>query len=223
MTVPTDQETTYERASFGGSLRRGQRPAVLVVDLTLGFTDPSEAFGSELTAEVEATRRVLDAARERGHLIIFSTVGYDLTFRDAGVALQKAPRGREMAVGSSSTVLDPRLGRRENEVVILKRAPSALFGTSVPAILMGNRIDTVVLCGAVTSGCIRATCIDLYSYGLPTLIPRDCVGDRAPGPHEANLYDMQAKYADVITSTEAIEYLLNVGTTRSPAEASTSA
>jgi maleamate amidohydrolase len=220
MTIPSDQATTYERASFGGALRRGDRPAVLVVDLTLGFTDPSEAFGSDLTAEVEATRRVLDAARERGHLIIFSTVGFDPTFRDAGVALQKAPRGREMMVGSASTTLDPRLGRRDDEVVILKRAPSALFGTSVPAILLGNRIDTVVLCGAVTSGCIRATCVDLYSYGLPTLIPRDCVGDRAPGPHEANLYDMHAKYADVITSSDAIEYLSRVGGPRGSAEAS---
>jgi N-formylmaleamate deformylase len=221
MTIPREQEMTYESASFGGSLRRGERPAVLVVDLTLGFTDPVEAFGSELTAVVDATRLVLDAARERGHLVIFSTVGYDQTFRDAGVALQKAPRGREMTVGSSSTTLDPRLGRRDDEVVILKRAPSALFGTSVPAILMGNRIDTVVLCGAVTSGCIRATCIDLYSYGLPTLIPGECVGDRSPGPHEANLYDMQAKYADVITSADAIAYLANVGVPRSEVEAST--
>lgn len=210
MTIPNDQRSSYERASFGGQLRRGENPAVLVVDFTLGFTDPSGSFGSDLTAEVEATRRVLDAARERGCLIIFSTVGYDPSLRDTGVALQKAPRGIEMVVGGDSSILDPRLGRRDDEVVILKRAPSALFGTSVPAVLMGNRIDTVVLCGAVTSGCIRATCVDLYSYGLPTLVPSDCVGDRAQGPHEANLYDMQAKYADVVTSHDVISYLAAV-------------
>jgi maleamate amidohydrolase len=210
VTIPEEQAVAYERASFGGRLRLGDTPAVLVVDLTLGFTDPAGSFGSDLTAEVEATRRVLDAARAQDHLVIFSTVGYDPSLRDTGVALEKAPRGIEMVVGGDSSILDPRLGQRPDEVVILKRAPSALFGTSVPAVLMGNRIDTVVLCGAVTSGCIRATCVDLYSYGLPTLIPRDCVGDRAQGPHEANLYDMQAKYADVVGSDEAIGYLLSV-------------
>jgi maleamate amidohydrolase len=220
MTVSSEQSAAYERASFGGQLRRGVNPAVLVVDFTLGFTDPAGSFGADMTAEVEATRRVLDAARTQGHLIIYSTVGYDPSFRDAGVALQKAPRGVEMVVGADSSILDPRLGRLEGEVVILKRAPSALFGTSVAAILMGNRIDTVVLCGAVTSGCIRATCVDLYSYGMPTLIPRDCVGDRAEGPHEANLYDMQAKYADVVTSDDAISYLLGVANpTAAPAPA----
>jgi maleamate amidohydrolase len=183
------------------------RPAVLVVDFTLGFTDPSSSFGADMTPEVEATRRVLDAARDHGHLVIFSTVGYHPSYKDAGVALQKAPKGVELVAGGLSSILDPRLGQREDEVVILKRAPSALFGTSVPAILMAHAIDTVVLCGAVTSGCIRATCVDLYSYGLPTLVPRDCVGDRAQGPHEANLFDMQAKYADVVTSEDAIEYL----------------
>ncbi len=203
---------SYERASFGGYMRRGDRPAVLVVDFTLGFTDPSLSFGAEMSEEVEATRRLLDVARDRGHLVIFTTVGYHPSYKDAGVALQKAPRGVELVAGGPSSILDPRLGRREDEVVILKRAPSALFGTSVPAILMGHSIDTVVLCGAVTSGCIRATCVDLYSYGMPTLVPRDCVADRAAGPHEANLSDMQSRYADVVTSEDVIEYLRTAGT-----------
>jgi len=209
---PSSPES-YVRASFGGQLRRGGRPAVLVVDFTLGFTDPSSSFGADMTAEVSATRRVLDAARERGHLVIFTTVGYHPTYKDAGVALQKAPKGTELVAGGPSSILDPRLGRRDDEIVVLKRAPSALFGTSVPAVLMAHAIDTVVLCGAVTSGCIRATCVDLYSYGLPTLVPRDCVGDRAVAPHEANLFDMQAKYADVVTSGDAISYLEAAGLT----------
>jgi maleamate amidohydrolase len=211
MTTADSGQQAYERASFGGTLTRGVNPAVLVVDLTVGFTDPNEAFGSDLDDVIAQTVRVLSAARERGHLIIYSTVGYDPSLRDVNVPIQKAPRATQMLTGMSASILDPRLGRRDEEVVIHKRAPSALFGTSVPALLMGNRIDTVVLCGAVTSGCIRATCVDLYSYDMPTLIPRECVGDRAQAPHEANLYDMQSKYADVIATDDAVEYLLRAG------------
>lgn len=211
MTTPDSDQQSYRRASFGGTLARGANPAVLVVDLTVGFTDPSGPFGSDLDDVLAQTVRVLTAARARSHLIIYSTVGYDPSLRDVNVPIQKAPRATEMLTGMAASILDPRLGRREEEVVIHKRAPSALFGTSVPALLIGNRIDTVVLCGAVTSGCIRATCVDLYSYDMPTLIPRECVGDRAQAPHEANLYDMQAKYADVIATDDAIDYLLSAG------------
>jgi nicotinamidase-related amidase len=211
--------TQQERVQFGGSLRRGQNPAVLVVDLTVGFTDPNGTFGSDLDSVVESTVRVLDAARERGHLIIYSTVGYDPTLRDVNVPIQKAPAATKMLTGMDASILDPRLGRREDEVVIHKRAPSALFQTSVPALLLGNRIDTVVLCGAVTSGCIRATCVDLYSYEMPTLVPRECVGDREQAPHEASLYDMQAKYADVIAVDDAVGYLRTAGLDRKDAGA----
>jgi nicotinamidase-related amidase len=216
MDTSHDQIDVYERASFGGSLTRGSNPAVLVVDFTLAFTDPSFSSGADYTAEVEATRRVLDAARERGHLVILVSVGFHPTLKDATVALQKVPKGTELVAGTRAAELDPRLGRREDEIVVYKRAPSALFGTSVPALLVSHRIDTVVLCGAVTSGCIRATCVDLFSYGMPVLVPRDCVADRAQAPHEANLYDMQQKYADVIASDEAIAYLLGAGAEQKP-------
>lgn len=203
----SESAPSSQQATFGGALRRGDTPAVIVVDLTVGFTDPTEPFGSDLDDVVNATVRVLDAARERGHLIIYSTVGYDPSLRDLRVPIQKAPRATEMLTGMSASILDPRLGRRESEFVVHKRAPSALFGTAVPAVLMSNRIDTVVLCGAVTSGCIRATCVDLYSYDMPTLVPRECVGDREQAPHEATLYDIQAKYGDVIDVDDAVAYL----------------
>jgi N-formylmaleamate deformylase len=198
---------TANEPQFGGTLRRGDTPAVIVVDLTVGFTDPNETFGSDLDDVVENTVRVLEAAREQGHLVIYSTVGYDPSLRDLRVPGQKSATATRMLTGMSASVLDPRLGRRESEFVVHKRAPSALFGTAVPAVLMGNRIDTVVLCGAVTSGCIRATCVDLYSYDMPTLVPRECVGDREQAPHDAALYDMQAKYADVIGVDDAVDYL----------------
>ena len=94
--------------------------------------------------------------------------------------------------------------------MILKKGASAFFGTNLASILVSQGVDTIVLCGATTSGCVRATAIDLLQYGYPTLVPRECVGDRAPEPHEANLVDIQAKYADVVPLTEALEYLERV-------------
>ena len=101
--------------------------------------------------------------------------------------------------------------RGEDEVVILKKGASAFFGTNLPSVLVSQNVDTVVLCGATTSGCIRATAIDLLQYGYPTLVPRECAGDRARAPHEANLFDIQAKYADVVSVEAALSYLERVG------------
>jgi maleamate amidohydrolase len=215
-----DQETreTYDRATFGGSLTLGERPAVLVVDFSTGFTDPECPMGADMTEAVEACRRVLDAAREKGILIVYTVVAYAQHLRDAGIGVQKSPAIGVLQLGSKWAEVDPRLGVREEEVVIVKKFPSALFATPITSIFAAERIDTVVLCGAVTSGCIRATAVDLYSHGYPTLLPSDCVADRAEGPHVANLFDLSAKYVDVVTSAEAIEYLERVPG-RAPARA----
>jgi maleamate amidohydrolase len=207
-----DDETvkTYEQASFGHTLTRGTRPAVLVVDFSCGFTDPESALGAEMTEAVLATRRLLDAAREGGMAALYTTVAYAPHLKDAGLSMQKAPAIGQLQYGSRWAEIDSRLGVRDDEPVIVKKGPSALFGTNVGAILVSQRIDTVLLCGAVTSGCIRATAIDLFQHGFPTLVPRECVADRAQGPHEANLFDMNAKYADVISLDEAVAYLEEV-------------
>jgi nicotinamidase-related amidase len=103
--------------------------------------------------------------------------------------------------------IDPRLERRDDETILLKKGASAFFGTNLAAILISQAIDTVVLCGATTSGCIRATAVDLLQHGFPTVVPRECVGDRAQAPHEANLFDIQAKYADVVTVDDVRAYV----------------
>lgn len=205
----SDERTreVYERAQFGQSVQLGTRPAVLVVDFSRGFTDPECDLGSDLTAEVETTKRLLDAARARGLTIIFTTIGYEPNLKDGSLWIQKAPSLAELQIGGRWVEIDPRLARREDETVILKKGPSAFFGTSLASILISQGIDTVILCGATTSGCIRATAVDLLQYGFPTLVPRECVGDRAQGPHEANLFDIQAKYADVVSAEEAIAYI----------------
>jgi maleamate amidohydrolase len=203
-------ETTqdiYERARLGQSVTLGTRPAVLVVDFSRGFTDPESTLGSDLTREVEATNRVLTVAREREIPVIFTTIGFEPNLKDASLWLEKLPALEELIVGSKWVEIDPRLERREDETVVLKKGPSAFFGTNLPSILVSQGVDTVVLCGATTSGCIRATAIDLLQYGYPTLVPRECVGDRAEEPHGANLVDIQAKYADVVSVEEALSYL----------------
>ena len=208
----TQAREVYERARLGQTVRRGTRPAVLVVDFCCGFTDPACALGSELTPEVEATGRLLEAARANGVPVVFTTIGYEANLKDVGLWLQKMPALAELELGGPWVEIDPRLERRDDETVVLKKGASALFGTNLAAILVAQGIDTVVLCGATTSGCIRATAVDLLQSGFPTLVPRECVGDRARAPHEANLFDIQAKYADVVSLDEAIAYVTSVPT-----------
>lgn len=200
----------YERSGLGASVTLGRRPAVLVVDFSCGFTDPGCALGSDLTPQVEATRRVLDAARAKGLPIVFTTIGFDSSLKDGGLWLQKVPTLAELQVGGRWVEIDPRLDPHEDETVIVKKGASGFFGTNLASVLVSQGVDTVVLCGATTSGCIRATAIDLLQYGWPTLVPRDCVGDRAQAPHEANLFDIGAKYADVVSVEEALGYLESV-------------
>jgi nicotinamidase-related amidase len=209
----SDEEArrVYQAARLGQAVTMGERPAVLVVDFSCGFTDPECALGSDLTTEVEATRRLLDTARAKGLPVIFTTIGYEPSLRDGGLWLQKVPSLGELQVGGRWVEIDPRLEPREDETIVLKKGASAFFGTNLVAILVAQGIDSVILCGATTSGCIRATAIDLLQYGFPTLVPRECVGDRAQAPHDANLFDIQAKYADVVSLEDALAYVESVG------------
>ena len=208
----SDEEAreVYARVGLGEAVTLGSRPAVLVVDFSCGFTDPECALGSELTAEVGATRQLLEVARARGLPAVFTTIGFEPGLKDGGLWLQKAPALAELQIGGRWVEIDPRLERREDEPVVLKKGASAFFGTNLAAILITQGVDSVVLCGATTSGCVRATAVDLLQLGWPTLVPRECVGDRARAPHEANLFDIQAKYADVVPVEEALAYLAGV-------------
>ncbi len=200
----------YGKAGLGQAVTLGRSPSVLVVDFSCGFTDPASTLGSDLTAEVEATRRLLDAARAKGLPVVFTTIGYEANGKDGGLWLQKVPALGDLRLGGHWVELDPRLGAREDETVIVKKGASGFFGTNLASVLVSQHVDSVILCGATTSGCIRATAIDLLQYGFPTLVPRECVGDRARAPHEANLFDIQAKYADVVGLEEALAFVESV-------------
>lgn len=207
-----DTELTYERAGFGATFRRGVRPAVVVVDLTRGFTEAAFPTGSDLTETVAATGRLIEAARGAGTPVIFTAIAYSAAEVAGGMVtwLEKAPGMRALLQDSPSVDLDPRLPVEDGDLVIFKKGPSAFFGTNLSATLTAMGTDTVLLCGATTSGCLRATAVDAVQYGLPVLVPRECVGDRAKGPHDAALFDLQAKYADVVELTAAVDYLATV-------------
>jgi nicotinamidase-related amidase len=200
----------YAAARLGQSITLGSLPAVLVVDFSCGFTDPECALGSDMTEAVEATKRLLDRARAKGLPVVFTTIGYEPSLKDGGLWLQKIPSLGDLQVGGRWVEIDPRLEPREDETIVLKKGASAFFGTNLPSILISQGVDSVILCGATTSGCIRATAIDLLQYGYPTLVPRECVADRAQAPHEANLFDIQAKYADVVSLDEVLDYVESV-------------
>lgn len=202
-----DTEAVYERAGFCDSVSRGARPALVVVDLSRGFTEPQYPTGSDLDPQVEATARLLEAAHRRGLPVVFTTIAFDPESGDAGAWLDKAPGLAVLRAGTPLVELDPRLPRRPEDTVIVKKGASAFFGTNLAAVLVAQRADTVILCGATTSGCIRASAVDSVQSGFPTLVVREAVGDRAQGPHESNLFDINAKYADVVSLDDALAYL----------------
>ncbi|WP_432014382.1 isochorismatase family protein [Streptomyces cucumeris] len=202
-------DRTYERAGFGAPVRRGSRPAVVVVDLTRGFTEDTFPTGADLTDVVAATSALIEAARPAAVPVLFTAISYSPAeiAGDAVTWLRKAPGMRAMAEGSDAVALDPRLPRREGDPLVVKKGASAFFGTSLAAVLTGLGRDTVLVCGATTSGCVRATAVDAVQSGFDVLVPRECVGDRAAGPHDAALFDIQAKYGDVIDLAEAVGHL----------------
>ncbi|WP_328390366.1 isochorismatase family protein [Streptomyces sp. NBC_00400] len=204
-----ETDRTYARAGFGAPVRRGARPAIVVVDLTRGFTEDGFPSGADLTDVVGATGELIEAGRPAGVPVVFTAIAYTPAEAagDAVTWLHKAQGMRALLEGSAEVAVDPRLPRAPWDHLIVKKGASAFFGTSLSALLTGLGCDTVLVCGATTSGCVRATAVDAVQSGFSVLVPRACVGDRAPGPHEANLFDIQAKYGDVIDLKDALAYL----------------
>ncbi|MFD3578603.1 isochorismatase family protein [Streptomyces sp. NPDC058644] len=209
MNYGQETERTYERAGFGAPVRRGSRPAILVVDLTRGFTEDGFPSGADLTEVVRSVGELIESGRPADVPVVFTAISYTPAEAtgDAVTWLHKAQGMRSLVEGSEEVVLDPRLPRDPGDLMVVKKGASAFFGTSLAALLTGLGCDTVLVCGATTSGCVRATAVDAVQSGFSVLVPRACVGDRAAGPHEASLFDIQAKYGDVIDLKEAVDYL----------------
>ena len=207
----------YDRAGFGRRVERGSRPAVVVVDFTYGFTDPQYPTGADMSGAVAATAHLLEAARAAGVPVVFTTIAYDAA-QIAGLAwLKKATGMAALETGSRLVEIDDRLARRPDEHLVTKTGASAFFGTALATYLASVRADTVVVTGATTSGCVRATVVDAVQHGYPTLVPRDCVADRAQSPHEASLFDINEKYGDVVDSDDVVAYLSTLSEAEAPA------
>jgi maleamate amidohydrolase len=204
---PGETEQIYERAGWGDRVPRGSRPAVLVVDLSRGFTEARFPTGADLSEVVAATSELVEAAHGAAAPVFFTTIAYELPDLDGCAWLRKAPGMGILRAGSELVELDPRLPRRDTDALIVKKGPSAFFGTDLGASLTTLGVDTIIVCGATTSGCVRASVVDAVQYGFTVLVPRPCVGDRAAAPHEANLFDIDAKYGDVIELDDALAYV----------------
>jgi nicotinamidase-related amidase len=191
---------------FGGAAGFGQRPAVVVVDLNVGFTDPESPLACDLDSVLVSCRTLLDAARAAAVPVFFTTIEYDeVGEAAAAVFLRKAPALKVLRPGTRWVEIDERLGRRCDEPVLVKAHASAFFGVPFSALLAGR--DTLIVCGASTSGCVRATVVDAMQHGFSPIIPRDCVGDRNPRAHEQALDDMGGRYGDVVSLEEVLSEL----------------
>ncbi len=201
----------YQRKGLGSRSGFGEKPAFVVVDFSNGFTDPTSPLGGDFSKELAVTAALLDGFRRRGLPIVFTTVAYEPHFRDAGVFIKKVPSLSILLKGSQMVAIDDRIRPRPDEMVLEKKFASAFFGTELDRHLRSLAVDTVVIAGATTSGCVRASAVDSMQHGFQTIVVRDAVGDRAQGPHEANLFDIDAKYGDVVSGQQVLTYLEELG------------
>ncbi len=195
------------RGAFDGALGFGQKPALILVDFVQAYFDPDSPLYAGVEDALGSALRVRDAARAAGTPVIYTNVVYTPGGADGGVFYRKVPALSVFDAGNPLGSWPAGLEPANDELVISKQYPSAFFGTSLAATLTAQGIDTLIITGLTTSGCIRATCIDTVSNGFIPIVVRDACGDRHEAPHEANLFDMNAKYADVVDEVAVCAYL----------------
>ncbi len=192
---------------FAGELRPGRRPAVLAVDLMRAYFEPDSPLCLPSRDCLASVARVLAAARGAGVPVIHTRVEFAEDGSDGGVFVRKVSALRHLFGGGPWSELMPEVAPVEGELVVTKQYASAFFGTSLASTLVSLGVDTVVIVGVSTSGCIRATGVDAVQHGFIPLVVRDAVADRTPETHDANLFDLQAKYAEVVDEKTAVAYL----------------
>ncbi len=198
----------YERASMDTRVGYGSDPVLVVVDLQRGFTEEENPLGGDLSGVVERTNDLLDAAHATDVPVVFTRiVSTHPDHADFGIWKEKIPRLDTLETGSKWIDIDERLSLEKDDHILDKRQASAFHETELASMLVAWGVDTVVVTGCTTSGCIRATVVDACAHGYRTVVPGEAVGDRAPEPHESNVFDMDAKYADVRPTDEVVEYL----------------
>jgi maleamate amidohydrolase len=192
----------YQKQGFAQSIGIGAAPALVIVDFVIGFTDPAHFGGGNSGDALARTVELLALARQRGWPVVHTRVVYAPDGSDCGGFTRKVPALRGLTETSPLSQIVPELTPGPGELILRKHNASAFFGTELAGWLINRRVDTLFIAGCTTSGCVRATVIDSCSYSFRTIVVEDCVGDRAMGPHEANLFDMRQKYADVMKLSE---------------------
>lgn len=194
----------YAAQGFGGSLGLGQRWALLLVDFTVGFVDPALFGGIDIEAAADRARALLAFARDAGLPVAHTRVGYADDGSGDSLFAARNPRSHLLTDSSPGSRFVPALAPVVGELVIRKTVPSAFFGTGLAPWLALRGVDTLLVGGCTTSGCVRASVVDAISHNLRPVVVTDCVGDRAQAPHQANLFDMRQKYADLMSCAEVV-------------------
>ena len=204
MSTLSNLDIDYARAGFGGRLSVGQKPALLVIDVVMAYLEPDSPLYAGVEAALAANERLVQAARAAGIPVIFTNVVYQPGGLDGGQFFRKVPALKAFETGSAMGAFPPSLQPLPTELVVSKQYPSAFFGTSLASTLHAAGIDTLLMGGFSTSGCVRASALDALQHGFAPFVVRDACGDRDSAPHEANLFDMQAKMAEVIDEERAL-------------------
>ncbi len=203
--MATDLDADYVKAGFGGKLAFGERPALLIVDVCNAYIDPASPLYAKGEDALESNIRLAAAARAAGVPVIFTRVAYQPGGIDGGLFYRKVPALKAFLPGSKLAEFHERFQPQPEDVVVTKQYPSAFFGTSLAATLTAAKVDTVIVTGYSTSGCVRASTLDALQHGFVPFVVREACADRDPRPHDANLFDLQAKYAEVVSEADICE------------------
>ena len=194
------------RNVFDHRLGFGQKPALLIIDFIKAYTEPeSPLYAEDVVTAVERSKELVKYCRQNNVPIIFTQVLYNPSMRDGGLFVQKGPSLQKMTADEPMAQLVDELPPGPEDTIISKQYASCFFGTSLSSTLRAMGVDTLILAGCSTSGCVRATAVDGMQHGFRVIVPKECVGDRHQGPHEANLFDINAKYGDVLSLNEVID------------------
>jgi nicotinamidase-related amidase len=215
VTSGKEDEEFFRQRGFGIKIGFGERPALIIIDMLKGFTDSTMPLGANLDMQIEAQKPLLKVAHERDIPVIFSTVMYEeAEAKDAGLWGIKMKGSLTLTAGSEAVKIDPRVGMQPKDILLVKKYASCFFGTDLVPRLNSRRVDTLIITGCTTSGCVRATAVDAVQNGFRPMVVREAVGDRSVAAHEQSLFDLNAKYADVVSLDETLQYLKTIGHNR---------
>jgi nicotinamidase-related amidase len=215
MTSGKADEEFFAQRGFGIKIGFGERPALIVIDMINGFTDATMPLGAPLESQLAAQKPLIDVAHERNIPVIFSTVIYnDHDLKDAGLWAIKMKGTLTLKADTPAIEVDKRLDMRKTDSLLVKKYASCFFGTDLASRLMNLHADTLIITGCTTSGCVRATAVDAVQNGFRPMVVKEACGDRSQAAHDQSLFDLNAKYADVVGLDETLQYMKTVGHNR---------